>query len=117
MRLQCAVHDLGKLRRPIILGLSVNVHSHFAVLMTGQVLDRLRIYAGMDQVGDIGVTQLMRRDLEVQAVNDVLAVHASLARFRLKLLLDRLPIHVLVQRPFLRTTDPDIVPDPVELRV
>ncbi len=85
--------------------------------MTGQILDCLRIYTSMDQVGDIGVAQLMRRYLEIQTVDDVFPVHAFLAGLRLELLLDCLPIHVFVKCPLLGSPNPDIVPDPVELRV
>ena len=85
--------------------------------MTGQILDCLWIDASMDHVGNIGVTQLMGSYLEIQTVDDVFPVHAFLTGLRLELLLDCLPIHVFVQRPFLGSPDSDIVPDPVELRV
>ena len=69
----------------------------------------------MGQVGNIGVTKLMRRYLEIQTVDDVFPVHAFLTGLRLELLLDCLPIHVFVHCPFPGSPDSDIVPDPVEI--
>ena len=43
-------------------------------------------------------------------------LHIS-ARLRLKLLPDRLPVHVFVQRAFFGAADLDIIPDPDKLRI
>ena len=59
------------LAKLIILGFCVNVHCNLTVLMTCQILHRLWINSRIEQVGDIGVMQLMRRYSEVQAVHDV----------------------------------------------
>ena len=85
--------------------------------MTGKILYCLRIYSGMNQVSDISVPQLVRCDLEIQTINDIFPVHAFLSGFWLEFLLDSLAINILVQCPFLRSPDSDIVPYPVELRV
>ena len=63
------------------------------------------------------MTQLMRRNCKVQAVHDVLPVHAFLPGLRLKLLPDRLPVHVFVQGALLSASDLDIIPDPDKLRI
>ena len=83
---QCTIDDGRKLFGFIILGFCVDVHGNLTVLMTCQILDRLCINSRIDQVGDIGVTQLMRRYCEVQAVHDIFPIYAFLPRLRLKLL-------------------------------
>lgn len=57
---KCFVHNRGQFFRFIILHLSINVHRNFAVLMPRQVLNRFRICAGVNQIRDICVAQLMR---------------------------------------------------------
>ena len=56
--------------------------------MTSQILDRLRIDSCIDQVGNIGVTQLMGCYLEIQTVDNIFPVHAFLTGLRLELLLE-----------------------------
>ena len=85
--------------------------------MTGKILHCLRVYSGMDQVSDVGVPQLVRCDLKIQAVNDILPIHALLSGFRLELLLDSLTVHVFIESTLMRATNSDIVPNPIELRV
>ena len=114
---QCTIDDGRKLFGFIILGFCVDVHGNLTVLMTCQILDRLWINSRIDQVGNIGVTQLMRRYCEVQAVHDIFPVYAFLPRLRLKLLSDRLSVHVFVQCAFFGAADLDIIPDPDKLRI
>lgn len=51
----------------------------------------------MDQVSDVGVPQLVQCDHRIQAVNDILPIHALLSGFRLELLLDSLTVHVFIE--------------------
>lgn len=55
--------------------------------MTSQILDCLWIDSSMDQVGNIGVTQLMGCYLEIQTVDVVFPVHAFLTGLRLPVFL------------------------------
>lgn len=60
------VHNRGQLFRFIILNLGINVHRNFAVLMPCQILNRFRICAGVNQIRDICVAQLVRSYLKNQ---------------------------------------------------
>ena len=81
-RFQCSIYNSNKLFRPIVLYLGIDVHRCFAVLMTRQVLDRLRIHTGVDQVRDIGMPKKMRCHIEINRVNYIRPVVAALAEFR-----------------------------------
>lgn len=55
----------------VVLDLGVNIHGNLDVIMAGQVLHGFGINSGVDQVGDIGMTQLVRRCPEVHAVDHI----------------------------------------------
>ena len=97
-RFQRIINHADKLFRPIVLYLGIDVHRCFAVLMTCQILDRLWINSRIDQVGNIGVTKLMRSDRKVKTLYDVFPVYTFLPRLRLKLLPDRLPVILLLRQ-------------------
>ncbi len=71
----------------------------------------------MDQVCDIRMPQLVSGHGKIQGINDVLPIYTPLSRFRLELFLYCLPIHILIDRSFLRATNLDIVPYPSKLRI
>lgn len=54
-RAQSLVDNSGKLFEFIILDFRVDVHSYLAVFVPGQILNRLRIDACMDQVCNVGM--------------------------------------------------------------
>lgn len=62
----------------IILHLGVNVHRYFAVLMACQILNRFRVNGSVNEVGDIGMPELMGRHLEADAVHHVFVVSGPL---------------------------------------
>ena len=66
----------------IILHLGVNVHSNLAVFVACQVLNSLRINLGVDQVRDVGMTELVRRNLEVHAVGNLAVMRGNFSEHR-----------------------------------
>jgi len=63
--MKCPVHHRKKFLWLIILHLSVDVHSCFAVFMPCKVLDSLGVNPGIQQVGDIGMAQQMWCHMEL----------------------------------------------------
>ena len=99
----------------IILDLGVDVHSYFAVFVSGQILNGLRIDARMDKVRDIGMPQNVRRHIEVQTIGDVISVDAFLPRLRLELLFDCLTVDVPIDCTLLCASDFYIIPNALKL--
>ena len=112
---QSAVYNSGKLFGFIILDLGVDVHSYFAVFVSGQILNGLRIDASMDQVRDVGMPQQMRRHIEIEAISDVIPVDTFLPRLRFELLFDCLSVDIPINRSLLGTADFDVVPNALKL--
>lgn len=54
--------------RSVILHLGIDVHRDFAVFVTCEILYRLRVHAGMNQIRNVGVSKLMRCHLEIEAI-------------------------------------------------
>ena len=50
---ECSIHNAAYFLSFIILDLCIDVHSRFAILMTCQILHRLRINAFVNQIGDV----------------------------------------------------------------
>lgn len=63
------VHYTEQLFRFIVLHFSIDVHSHFAVLVPRQILHCFGINGGIDQVGDVSMAQLVWRHFEIQAIH------------------------------------------------
>lgn len=62
------IHNAQQLFGAIVLNLCLDVHSYFTILMSCEVLNSFGINRSVNQVGDIRMTQLVRRHLEVQAI-------------------------------------------------
>ena len=82
--------------------------------MPCQVLDRLGIHSGVDQVRYIRVAEQVRCYREIDGVNNARLVPTLLPEFQRDLLFDGLAIHVFVERPLPSAADLDVVPDPDE---
>ena len=54
-----------------VLDLGVNIHSCPAAFMSGQILNGFGVNTDVDQIRDISVPQLMRRDQEIHRIGDV----------------------------------------------
>ena len=116
-RAESIVDNSGKLFGFIILDLGINVHSYLAVFVSGQILNRLRIDARMDQIRDISMPKKMGCHIEIQTIGDMVPVDTFLPWLRLELLFDCLTVDVSVERPFLGAADFNIVPNALELRI
>ena len=53
------------------------------MFVSGKRLDGLYIYACQEQVCDVGVAELVRRHMEINAVNNIAVVCCSFAKHRL----------------------------------
>lgn len=91
---KCFVHNRGQFFRLIILHLSINVHRNFAVLMPRQVLNRFRICAGVNQIRDICVAQLMRSYLKIKGVHHISIMRRFFSQLRRYRALNFLPIDI-----------------------
>ena len=54
----------------IVLHFCIDVHSCFAVFVSGKVLDGLWINASIEKIGNVSVPQLMRGYIKVQRISD-----------------------------------------------
>ena len=60
------IHNAKKFFGLIVLDLCINVHSCFAVFMSGKVLNRLGVNACIKQICNIGMPELMGRHFKIQ---------------------------------------------------
>ena len=51
--------------RAVVFGLRVDIHGDFGIFVPRQILHRLGIYTGVNQVGDICMPQHVRRYMEI----------------------------------------------------
>ena len=110
------IHNSQQLFWFIILHFCINVHSNFAVFVTRQILNRLRINTRMNEIRNIGVSQQMRTNIKVDTVYDLRTIGALLPCFWLKLLLDSLAVDISIDCSLLGTPNRDIPPYSLELR-
>ena len=54
----------------IVFHLCVDVHSCFAIFMSGKILNRLWINSRIEKIGDVSVPQLVRGHIKVQRIFD-----------------------------------------------
>ena len=54
----------------IVLHFCIDVHSCFAVFVSGKVLDGLWINTSIEKIGNVSVPQLMRGYIKVQRISD-----------------------------------------------
>ena len=114
---QCCVDNIAELLRLIVFDLGINVHRDLAVFVPSQVLHCFRIYRCGDQVGDIGVAQLMRVNIKVQTVDHLVVVRRSFAENRMKHMFDFLAVHISVVSAILCRPCLNVGPYALELRV
>ena len=85
--------------------------------MACQILNGFGINRSMDQVRDVGMTQLMGRYLKVQTVYNFSVVDRFLTQYRLHCMGDFLSVHIRVVGALFRGAGDDILPDMLELRI
>ena len=68
--MKSAVHNSEQLFRFIIFHFRINVHSCFAIFMSGKILNGLWINPRIEQVGDVSMPQLVRGHIKVQRIFD-----------------------------------------------
>ena len=84
--------------------------------MASQILDCFRIDTVIKEIGDIGVSELVRRYLEVEAVYDFRMVFVGAARRWCDRVFDALPIYIFIVGSFLCRSDDHILPYSPKLR-
>ncbi len=67
---KCLVHHIEKFLWLIILHLCIDVHSCFAIFMSGKILNRLGINTRIKQICNIGVPELMGRHFKIQGIDN-----------------------------------------------
>lgn len=109
------IYHAAKFFGLIILDLGVNVHSRLAVFVSGEILNRLGIDAGIQKIGDVGVTQLMWRHIKIYIVNNVRVVLLMTSQSWVERASDSLPIYIFVIYSFFRSPDGNIFPNSLKL--
>ena len=71
----------------------------------------------MDQVGDLGMPQLVRRDLKVEGVHDAAVMPCLLSQLRMDGTFGPLPVLIVIIAPFLCSPGDDERPEPLKLCV
>lgn len=92
--MKCPVHHRKKFLWLIILHLSVDVHSCFAVFMPCKEQDSLGVNPGIQQVGDIGMAQQMWCHMEIQRILNLRIVFLCHPQRRCDGVLNALPIYI-----------------------
>ena len=82
--------------RLIVLHFCVDVHSCFAVFMSGKVLNCLWIDTRIEKIGDVSVPQLMWSHIKVQRVFDFRLIFLCHTQCWSDRVFDTLPIHILI---------------------
>ena len=109
-RLKGFVYYRSQFPRLIIFDLCVNVHSHLAILVSGQVLHRFRVNTFMNQIRDISVPEKMWCHIEIQCIVDALVRSASLTKLRWNGVVDFFAIDIPIDFSFLNPADCNVVP-------
>lgn len=100
----------------IVLHFCIDVHSCFAVFVSGKVLDGLWINTSIEKIGNVSVPQLMRGYIKVQRISDFGLIFLGHAQRWGNRVFDALPIHILIIVPGLSGADNDILPHSLKLR-
>ena len=80
----------------IVLHFCIDVHSCFAVFVSGKVLHCLWIDTRVKKIGDVSVPQLMGRHIEVQRIFDLGLILLGHAQRWSNRIFDTLPIYILI---------------------
>ena len=92
---KCAVHRFDNLIRLVVFDFGVNIHRDFTALVTCQVLHRFGVNRGMNQVGYVGVSELVGSNLKIQTVNTVTVVPGLLSQLRIEDIFRIFPVYQL----------------------
>ena len=79
---ECIVYDGRQSVRTVIFYFCVYVHRNLAILVPRQILYSFRIHPGIDEVCDVRMSQLMRRDLKVKTIHHISVMSSFLAQNR-----------------------------------
>ena len=99
----------------IVLHFCIDVHSCFAVFVSGKVLYCLWINACIEKIGDVSVPQLMRCHIKVKRIFDLGLILLGHTQRWSNRIFDTLPIYILIVVPGLSGTDNYILPYPLKL--
>ena len=104
--------DLGDQVFGLIVGqMRIDVQRDLRVLVAGQYLHRLYIDACQQQIRDVGVAQLVRGHMEVDAVNNLAVVRGGFAEDRRNRVLDLLAVDVAGICSLLGGSDGNLLPE------
>ena len=80
----------------IVLHFCIDVHSCFAVFVSGKVLDGLWINTSIEKIGNVSVPQLMRGYIKVQRISDFGLIFLRHSQRWGNRVFDALTIHILI---------------------
>ena len=99
----------------IVLHFCIDVHSCFAVFVSGKVLDCLWINTRIEKIGNVSVPQLMRCHIKVQRIFDLGLILLGHTQRWSNRIFDTLPIYILIIVPGLSGADNYILPHSLKL--
>ena len=114
-RVKRLIHYIKKFFGLIVLDLCINVHSCFAVFMSGKVLNRLGVNACIKQICNIGMPKLMGRHFKIQGIDNPGVVFLAGSQRRLYRVFDALSVHIFIIGALLCGTDNNVLPHSLEL--
>lgn len=94
--LKSSVHHIKQLLWFIVLYLCIDVHSCFAVFVSGKVLNRFGVYSRIKQVCDVSVPQLVWGHIKIYCVLNVGIVLLLHAQRRFHTIFNALSVHIFI---------------------
>lgn len=79
---KCLTHWTYQFVRAVVFDLCIDVHSNLAAFMASQILNCFGIYRRMNEVGDIGMPQLMWSYLKVQTISNLTVMRRLFSKNR-----------------------------------
>jgi len=113
--MESAIYHAKQLLWLIILHLCIDVHSCFAIFMSGKILNRLGINTRIKQICNIGVPELMGRHLKIDAVHHIAVVGGPLPQHGCHGMRDFLAVDIAVISPLPDGAGSHIAPHPAPL--
>ena len=109
------IYDAEQFFWPVILYFRIDIHSGFAVFMSGEILNCLGIDTCVKKIGDVGMPKLVWGHGKIHGVNNPGIVGLMSSQCRAYLVFDPLSIDCLIASSFLSRANYHMLPYCVKL--
>ena len=116
-RSESFIYNRGKLPGLIVFYSRIDIHRDLAVFMPCQILHRLWVNTFINQVGDVGVAQDMRRHIKIECVNQTFLGPAPFTELWGDCVTEPFSVNITVDFSLLCSARLNIVPHSDELRL